>query len=102
MQALPRKLQQPLTADQVQWDLVPQDGYLCGTLYADGSAIHGECRSARRGGWGISMIEGDGGRIDGAAFGPLPTFTQTAASAEVYAAYMALRLSKPPIIIATD
>ena len=48
------------------------------------------------------MIGGAGSNIDGAAYGPLPTFTQTAGSAEVYAAYMALRLSKPPVIIATD
>ena len=48
------------------------------------------------------MIGGAGSNIDGAAYGPLPTFTQVAGSAEVYAAYMALRLSKPPVIIATD
>ena len=50
----------------------------------------------------MSMIGGTGSTIDGAAYGPLPTFTQTAGSADVYAAYVALRLSKPPVIIATD
>ena len=48
------------------------------------------------------MISGPGSCIDGAAYGPLPTFTQTAGNAEVYAAYMALRLSQPPVTIATD
>ena len=48
------------------------------------------------------MIGGTGSQIDGAAYGPLPTFTQTAGSSEVYAAYMALRLSKPPVIISAD
>ena len=98
----PARIQQPLRRDDVCWDILPPSGVLTGTLYTDGSAIHGNFRLARRGGWGLSMIADESSRISGAAYGPLPTFTQTAGCAELYAALMALRLSAPPIVIATD
>ena len=96
------RIKQPLQKDDVCWEILPPAGFLTGTIYTDGSAIHGNFRSARRGGWGLSMIADESSRISGAAYGPLPTFTQTAGCAELYAALMALRLSTPPIVIATD
>ena len=46
----------------------------------------------------IAMIGGTGSQIDGAAYGRLPTFTQTAGSPY----NLCCLLSQPPVIIATD
>ena len=96
-------LHPPLNQLTVHWLIEPPDGVLSGSIYTDGSAIHSEIRAASRAGWGVAMIaEGSDCIVSGAAYGALPTFTQTSGCAEIYAAAIGLRMASPPVEIVTD
>ena len=88
----------------MQWDKWPSNGLISGTIYTDGSGIHGRHPTAARAGWGFVSSREDGTCLNAAAYGPLPTFTQSVGCAEIFAAAMAIRHAEPfqSITIATD
>ena len=86
----------PIDKAITSWSVEPPDGVLQGTIYTDGSAYDADIRSACRAGWGLAMIQEPGSsQVTGAAYGPLPTFAQSARGAEVFAAALAIRMACP-------
>ena len=85
-------LPRPKRADQltVQWVNRPADGVLTGTLFLDGSGLHGRYPALRRAGWSIVQVDAES-QLQAAVYGAVPWDdcpSQTARDGEDYAVAM--------------
>ncbi len=83
---------------------VEEDRTFTGKVYSDGSAMAPQCPEARRAGWAVVQLAGDG-TVSKAVYGHVPapeSSSQTAGAGEVYAVRRAHELAVGELVVTAD
>ncbi len=102
-----RSLRPPRRDYEERWffaEGVEEDRTFTGKVYSDGSAMAPQCPEARRAGWSVVQLAGDG-TVSKAVYGHLPapeTSSQTAGAGEIYACRRAHELAVAGISATVD
>ena len=79
----------------------PNDGFVSGTVYTDGSRLDGPTARMRRCGWSFVAV-GEDGEITAAAYGVPPEWADNIGAAEAWALYEAASRALPGTIFKVD
>ena len=95
---------EPVREAEVHWVNRPPGGRMTGTLFTDGSGLHGEHRPLRRAGWSVVQVDRFGVALH-VAYGPVPVTEapeQVARDGEDFAFVMTSQVASPPFRVYTD